>query len=130
MVSGDNVPVLHEGDVIGEGITSTGRKWKLGHVLGEGAFSVVWSGRELAKRKGKETGDDDIEEGKLVAVKMMDKTMCRENDRTRISFVREVEVLRVSSTIEICNMLTAPSTSPIRPSCLFLHRSRQRHITA
>jgi len=33
--------------------------------------------------------------GRLVAVKMMDLTVCDANDRTRIAFVREVEVLRV-----------------------------------
>ncbi|KAG8737762.1 hypothetical protein FRC10_007817 [Ceratobasidium sp. 414] len=32
--------------------------------------------------------------GRLVAVKMMGRALCDENDRTRISFVREVEVLR------------------------------------
>ncbi|KAI5118085.1 hypothetical protein M0805_007735 [Coniferiporia weirii] len=32
--------------------------------------------------------------GRLVAVKMMNRAMCDSNDRTRISFVREVEVLR------------------------------------
>lgn len=35
-------------------------------------------------------------QSRLVAVKMMDIAMCDANDRTRISFVREVEVLRVS----------------------------------
>lgn len=34
--------------------------------------------------------------GRLVAVKMMNRALCDANDRTRISFVREVEVLRVS----------------------------------
>lgn len=34
--------------------------------------------------------------GRVVAVKMMDRSLCDSNDRTRISFVREVEVLRVS----------------------------------
>lgn len=33
--------------------------------------------------------------GQLVAVKMLDVKLCEVNDRTRISFVREVEVLRV-----------------------------------
>lgn len=33
--------------------------------------------------------------GKLVAVKMIDRALCDADDRTRISFVREVEVLRV-----------------------------------
>lgn len=37
--------------------------------------------------------------GRLVAVKMMDRALCDVNDRTRISFVREVEVLRASLTL-------------------------------
>lgn len=39
--------------------------------------------------------------GRLVAVKMMDRALCDVNDRTRISFVREVEVLRVSFDFDI-----------------------------
>ena len=38
--------------------------------------------------------------GRVVAVKMMERSMCDANDRTRISFVREVEVLRVSFCIQ------------------------------
>lgn len=37
----------------------------------------------------------DEEGGRLVAVKMTDRTLCDKNDRSRVSFVREVEVLRV-----------------------------------
>ncbi|KAH7099131.1 Pkinase-domain-containing protein [Auriculariales sp. MPI-PUGE-AT-0066] len=41
-------------------------------------------------------GDNSLEHGhaELVAVKIMDRAACDANDRTRISFVREVEVLR------------------------------------
>jgi protein-serine/threonine kinase len=39
--------------------------------------------------------DDVSKPGRLVAVKMMNIAVCDANDRTRISFVREVEVLRV-----------------------------------
>lgn len=39
--------------------------------------------------------------GRLVAVKMMDRSLCDTNDRTRISFVREVEVLRVRYCIQL-----------------------------
>jgi len=38
--------------------------------------------------------------GRVVAVKMMDRSLCDTNDRTRISFVREVEVLRVSCSLQ------------------------------
>ena len=34
--------------------------------------------------------------GRLVAVKMAERAMCDTNSRSRVSFVREVEVLRVS----------------------------------
>lgn len=45
--------------------------------------------------------------GKLVAVKMLDRVLCDVNDRTRIAFVREVEVLRVCnlySSITVLNL--------------------------
>ncbi len=54
--------------------------------LGEGAFSVVWSAEEIAS-------------GRLVAIKLMDKKLCEKNDRTRISFLREVAVLSVSDAL-------------------------------
>ncbi|KAJ1310559.1 hypothetical protein OPQ81_007289 [Rhizoctonia solani] len=38
--------------------------------------------------------DESSASGRVVAVKMMDRALCDVNDRTRISFVREVEVLR------------------------------------
>ncbi|CAE6465927.1 unnamed protein product [Rhizoctonia solani] len=41
-----------------------------------------------------DTPDESSAPGRLVAVKMMDRALCDVNDRTRISFVREVEVLR------------------------------------
>lgn len=45
------------------------------------------------------TMNPGCEPGRVVAVKMMDRSLCDANDRTRISFVREVEVLRVSFCI-------------------------------
>ena len=36
------------------------------------------------------------QEGRLVAVKMTDRSLCESNSRSRVSFVREVEILRVS----------------------------------
>ncbi|KZT32739.1 hypothetical protein SISSUDRAFT_488744 [Sistotremastrum suecicum HHB10207 ss-3] len=52
----------------------------------------------VSREGGEESDDEDGEHdlGRLVAVKMMDRAMCDADDRTRISFVREVEVLRVS----------------------------------
>ena len=43
----------------------------------------------------------DGKEGRLVAVKMTDRALCDKNDRTRVSFIREVEVLRVCTAIVI-----------------------------
>ncbi|KAG8930226.1 hypothetical protein FRC02_004485 [Tulasnella sp. 418] len=48
----------------------------------------------LAKAMMGRMGHEGIAGGKVVAVKMMDRALCDANDRTRISFVREVEVLR------------------------------------
>ena len=48
---------------------------------------------------GSSSVEDDAttRDGRIVAVKMMNRALCDVNDRTRISFVREVEVLRVST---------------------------------
>lgn len=54
---------------------------------GEGASAALT--RVLPRVKASE------KEGRLVAVKMLNRALCDANDRTRISFVREVEVLRV-----------------------------------
>jgi hypothetical protein len=43
--------------------------------------------------------------GKLVAVKMLDRVLCDVNDRTRIAFVREVEVLRVCLTFFLWRLI-------------------------
>lgn len=60
---------------------------------GEGATS---SDETETKAEAKDNGDRNDDGGNLVAVKMMERAVCEANDRTRISFVREVEVLRVS----------------------------------
>ncbi|KAG9051141.1 hypothetical protein FS837_011987 [Tulasnella sp. UAMH 9824] len=53
---------------------------------------TLWASRSFASLNGaKILGNGS----RMVAVKMMDRAMCDANDRTRISFVREVEVLRV-----------------------------------
>lgn len=52
--------------------------------------------RDGGEESESEDEDGEMDLGRLVAVKMMDRAMCDADDRTRISFVREVEVLRVS----------------------------------
>jgi hypothetical protein len=96
---------------VGKG--NAARYWKVDKIMGEGAFSLVWSAKEVIKRKKTTSnllvpitsnGEQEEYEEKgdeVVAIKMMDKRMCRENDRTRISFVREVAVLRVSSAVQL-----------------------------
>ncbi|KAJ9100077.1 hypothetical protein QFC19_005757 [Naganishia cerealis] len=93
------------GDILEPESTSSGdasrqalQSWKLDKVLGEGAFSRVWSARKVAQAKGKDKDTDvnqEEAESEVVAIKMMDKRICKDNDRTRISFEREVAVLKV-----------------------------------
>ncbi|KAG9010514.1 hypothetical protein FRB94_010280 [Tulasnella sp. JGI-2019a] len=61
-------------------------------------------------------------EQRVVAVKMMDRAMCDANDRTRISFVREVEILRHISHPSIVSYLHSFSTETHH--CLILE-----HVT-
>ncbi|KAH8100276.1 kinase-like protein [Cristinia sonorae] len=76
--------------------------------------------------KKKSTGDNSVyftedvvgpgssrigkDEGRLVAVKMTNRKMCDTNDRSRVSFVREVEVLRHISHSSIVSYLHSFST--------------------
>ncbi|KAG8963178.1 hypothetical protein FRC00_007529 [Tulasnella sp. 408] len=52
---------------------------------------TLWASRSFASLNGARILGNG---SRMVAVKMMDRAMCDANDRTRISFVREVEVLR------------------------------------
>lgn len=54
---------------------------------------------------------DDHDHGRLVALKMMDRTLCDNDNRTRISFMREVEILRHISHPSIVPYLHSFSTS-------------------
>ena len=69
---------------------------------GEGLLTVDDHAQETSMSRSKSTNSlrwKEREPGRLLAVKMMDRALCDSNDRTRISFVREVEVLRVSSFV-------------------------------
>ena len=46
-------------------------------------------------KRGDGTSESRDKEGRLVALKMTDRSLCDRDDRTRVSFVREVEVLKV-----------------------------------
>lgn len=56
--------------------------------------SVYFRARNMADGDKPYT-QDDHDHGRLVALKMMDRTLCDTDNRTRISFMREVEILRV-----------------------------------
>ncbi|KAH8927276.1 Pkinase-domain-containing protein [Atractiella rhizophila] len=55
-------------------------------VLGEGSFSKVVGARKRRKGSGKE--------GEMVAIKLIKKRMWQENERMKVSVVRELEVLK------------------------------------
>ena len=82
--------------------------WRLGQKLGEGAFSSVWSAAGLETLTT------------IAAIKLMDKRFCATNARTKIAFIREVEVLRHICHPGIVSFLASFST----PShyCLVLER--------
>ncbi|OBZ75982.1 CBL-interacting serine/threonine-protein kinase 11 [Grifola frondosa] len=65
------------------------------------AANSAQDGRERREGKG---------EGRLVAVKMTERSLCEENERTRVSFVREAEVLRHISHPSIVSYLHSFST--------------------
>ena len=94
---GDTVPGLRPAS------RATTRLGVLSELDGEGAvlpttITTTLDTVDEAPLRGR-TMESPSKVGKLVAVKMLDRTLCDINDRTRISFVREVEVLRVSTVI-------------------------------
>ena len=94
---------------------------------GEGATSP-------GEADAKDNGTGDRTGTNLVAVKMIDRSACDADDRTRISFVREVEVLRVSIhlvRLARCSWLFCiTSTFHIRRLCRICTRLRLPRITA
>ncbi|WWD22524.1 hypothetical protein CI109_107017 [Kwoniella shandongensis] len=97
---------IHSGDVISpeDGAEGTTKKrgWKLIRKLGEGAFSAVWSAHP--------SSSSDVETGKVAALKLMDRHLSLVDSRTRISFLREVEVLRHISHPSIVSYLDSFTT--------------------
>ncbi|TBU26094.1 hypothetical protein BD311DRAFT_462605 [Dichomitus squalens] len=71
--------------------------------------SAAWKEKERQKKAG----------GRLVAVKMTERAVCDASSRSRVSFVREVEVLRVSVSIVLCRSLVSRAVSPA-PICVLL----------
>ncbi|EKM56068.1 uncharacterized protein PHACADRAFT_257118 [Phanerochaete carnosa HHB-10118-sp] len=61
-------------------------------------------------KEGEHRGRSEGEQGRLVALKMTDRTLCDKDDRTRVSFIREVEVLKHISHPSIVSYIHAFST--------------------
>ncbi|WVQ80891.1 hypothetical protein IAT38_002998 [Cryptococcus sp. DSM 104549] len=104
---------LDEGVVAG-GERESKRGWRIVKKLGEGAFSAVWSA--VPARSETNEGAD----GEVVALKLMDRHLSLLDSRTRISFLREVEVLRHISHPSIVAYVDSFSTS--RHDVLVLER--------
>ena len=102
-------PVIEPDDLITGSRISDERTWKLEKRIGDGAFSSVWSASPL-----------DGQATPLAAVKLLARSTVSANARTRISFVREVEVLRHISHPGIVSYLSSFSTKIHH--CLVLER--------
>ncbi|WVW81818.1 hypothetical protein I302_103815 [Kwoniella bestiolae CBS 10118] len=92
--------------------SSSKRGWKLMKKLGEGAFSAVWSAIPIPIPLDESTtgGNDEKENGQIAALKLMDRQLSLTDSRTRISFLREVEVLRHISHPSIVSYLDSFTT--------------------
>lgn len=84
----------------------------LDELVGEGA-SASGTGQEESN-----IGTDSA--SRFVAVKVMNRALCDANDRTRISFVREVEVLRHISHPSIVSYLHSFTSEEYNCHCLVL----------
>jgi len=105
--------MLNPGDVFApspdEESRGDGSSWRLESKLGEGAFSSVWSASPIPPSSPQ-----------VAAIKLMDKRLCSSNARTKIAFIREVEVLRHISHPSIVSFLASFSTQTHH--CLVLER--------
>ena len=112
---GDLLTPSHEEQSRG-GTTS----WLLDAELGQGAFSSVWSASPLPPLPSSSSASSHQAEAKVAAVKLLSKALCSSNGRTKIAFIREVEVLRHISHPSIVAFLASFSTSTHH--CLVLER--------
>ncbi|KAL7418693.1 hypothetical protein Q5752_006376 [Cryptotrichosporon argae] len=94
-------PLADENDQWGGRQAGVNAAWQLVDLLGEGAFSAVWSAQPVAP-SGIANGGSPAPVSvfsspsvrRTVAIKLMPKRICETHHRTRIAFAREVEVLR------------------------------------
>ncbi|WRT63822.1 uncharacterized protein IL334_000747 [Kwoniella shivajii] len=99
---------VNTGDLIGPAAENGNDKrgWTFIRKLGEGAFSSVWS----AIPQDLNHEDAEKGKGKVAALKMMDRQHSLLDSRTKISFLREVEVLRHISHPSIVSYLDSFTT--------------------
>ncbi|KIJ27857.1 hypothetical protein M422DRAFT_54881 [Sphaerobolus stellatus SS14] len=72
----------------------------------ERSSSIYFKAKSAVARSDKNAmTQEDHDYGRLVALKMIDRTLCDTDDRTRISFMREVEILRHISHPSIVSYL-------------------------
>ncbi|ORY34243.1 kinase-like domain-containing protein [Naematelia encephala] len=104
-------PLQPDDVLVPSGNTSDQSQWRLISKLGEGAFSSVWSASSVPRT-------DSI--NKLVAIKILPRHLTATNARTRIAFVREVEVLRHISHPNIVGFVSSFETASHH--CLVLEK--------
>ncbi|EPQ25850.1 uncharacterized protein PFL1_06946 [Pseudozyma flocculosa PF-1] len=112
-----------EGDIVGP--------YRSEKVLGVGAFSKVVLGRAVRPRRGGSGGRSTtgavVRNGtppvdERVALKMLDREPCSQNERLKVSWVREVEVLKHISHPNLVRFVEAFST-PLHHTLVLEHVS-------
>lgn len=103
--------------------SKSGKRGRLSRIDGTKPRRSALSGQERPtdrREDGHETErarkwiEEKEDGGRLVAVKMTERSLCEKNARTRVSFVREVEVLRVRPAL----MLYVPCVADRPPAHL------------
>ncbi|KAN0059860.1 hypothetical protein ACQY0O_008434 [Thecaphora frezii] len=92
-------------------------------ILGVGAFSQVALGRAVRPSPSAiaaERRPDTMPGDELVALKMLDREPCSHNERLKVSWVREVEVLKHISHPNLVRFVTAFST-PLHHTLVLEH---------
>ncbi|PWN37989.1 kinase-like protein [Meira miltonrushii] len=106
--SPQTTPTMEESE--DESVSRVG-SYAVERVLGMGAFSKVVLARRQRVNQTVTGAHAPSSVGDLVALKMLEKEPCRQNERMRVSWVREVEVLRHIVHPNIVRFLSSFSTT-------------------